>query len=88
MGDIFVLDLQWHRHLPLYLRIQRAIAYLLKERKASLLAQGMLGTALGMPLATAPAFFLNVGLPFHAGALMVPGALTQPLPIKLLSGGF
>ena len=70
------------------LRIQRAIAYLLKERKASLLAQGMLGTALGMPLAVAPAFFLNVGLPFHAGALMVPGALVQPLPIKVLSGGF
>lgn len=70
------------------LRIQRAIAYLLKERKASLLAQGMLGTALGMPLATAPVFFLNVGLPFHAGALMIPGALTQPLPIKVLSGGF
>ena len=70
------------------LRIQRAIAYLLKERKASLLAQGMLGTALGMPLATAPVFFLNIGNPFHPGALMVPGALTQPLPIKVLSGGF
>lgn len=70
------------------LRIQRAIAYLLKERKASLLAQGMLGTALGMPLATAPAFFNVIGNPLLPGALMVPGALTQPLPIKVLSGGF
>lgn len=69
------------------LRVQRAMAYLIKNHKGGLFAQHLLANTLGMPAATIPLFINQLGNPLQPGGLGAVGALNQPLPIKMLLGG-
>jgi len=69
------------------LRVQRAMAYLIKNHKGGLFAQSLLANTLGMPAATIPLFINQLGNPLQPGGLGAVGALNQPLPIKMLLGG-
>lgn len=69
------------------LRIQRAMLTLMKERPGSALAQSVLVSRFtDAPSALEPNIFTGMGNPFASSVLQVPGALTQPLPIKLILG--
>ncbi|QHJ80470.1 MAG: hypothetical protein [Bacteriophage sp.] len=72
------------------LRIQRAMLTLMKERPGSVIAQSVLvGQFTNAPTALEPNIFNNMGAnPFASSVLQIPGALTQPLPIKLILGAF
>lgn len=72
------------------LRIQRAMLTLMKERPGSVIAQSVLvGQYTNAPTALEPNIFNNMGAnPFASSVLQIPGALTQPLPIKLILGAF
>lgn len=69
------------------LRIQRAMLTLMKERPGTALAQSMLVSRFtDAPPALEPNLITGLGNPFSSGVLQLPGALTQPLPIKLILG--
>ena len=69
------------------LRIQRAMLTLMKERPGSALAQSVLVSHFtNAPSALEPNIFTGFGDPFASSVLQLPGAATQPFPIKLLLG--
>lgn len=69
------------------LRIQRAMITLMKERPGSALAQSVLVSRFTQaPSALEPNLITGYGDPFASGVLQLPGALTQPFPIKLILG--
>lgn len=69
------------------LRIQRAMLTLMKERPGTALAQSVLVSRFtDAPPALEPNLITGLGNPFASGVLQLPGALTQPMPIKLILG--
>lgn len=69
------------------LRIQRAMLTLMKERPGTALAQSILVSRFtDAPPALEPNLITGLGNPFASGVLQLPGALTQPMPIKLILG--
>lgn len=69
------------------LRIQRAMLTLMKERPGSALAQSVLVSHFtNAPSALEPNIFTGFGDPFASSVLQLPGAATQPFPIKLILG--
>lgn len=84
LNDIGVMMFTKYR-----LRIQRAMLTLMKERPGSALAQSVLVSRFtNAPSALEPNIFTGFGDPFASGVLQLPGAVTQPLPIKLMSNMF
>jgi hypothetical protein len=69
-----------------YMRIQRALMYLIQEKPSGVVAQGALAYGLGTMGALDPLVFTNVGNPFGLAATDALSAVGQPLPIKLLLG--
>lgn len=69
------------------IRIQKALFQLMKKRPASVMAQALLISSLtNMETAIDPIVFTQFGNPLRTGALGLPGALDEPLPIKMLTG--
>lgn len=69
------------------LRIQRAMLTLMKERPGTALAQSILVSQFtNAPSALEPNIFTGFGDPFASSVLQLPGAATQPFPIKLILG--
>lgn len=69
------------------LRIQRAMLTLMKERPGTALAQSVLVSRFtDAPPALEPNLITGLGNPFASSVLQLPGALTQPMPIKLILG--
>lgn len=84
LNDIGVLMFTKYR-----LRIQRAMLTLMKERPGSALAQSVLVSRFtDAPSALEPNLFTGFGNPFSSGVLQLPGAITQPIPLKLMSNMF
>lgn len=84
LNDIGVMMFTKYR-----LRIQRAMLTLMKERPGSALAQSVLVSRFtNAPSALEPNIFTGFGDPFASGVLQLPEAVTQPLPIKLMSNMF
>ncbi|QPL10924.1 virion associated RNA polymerase [Pectobacterium phage Possum] len=82
MNDVGLLMFTKYR-----LRIQRAMMTLMKERPGTALAQSILVSRFtDAPPALEPNLITGLGNPFASGVLQLPGALTQPLPIKLILG--
>jgi hypothetical protein len=69
-----------------YIRIQRAILFLLKEHPTSAIAQTLLAAYAGVAGSLTPSLFLNVGNPFGLGALNLPTILDEPILMKLILG--
>jgi hypothetical protein len=68
-------------------RIQKALFQLMKKRPASVMAQSLaIGLLTNAQTAIDPIIFGNIGNPIRSGALGLPSALDEPLPIKLLTG--
>lgn len=69
------------------LRIQRAMITLMKERPGTALAQSVLVSRFtNAPSALEPNLLTGFSDPFASSVLQIPGALTQPFPIKLILG--
>jgi hypothetical protein len=82
MNDVGLLMFTKYR-----LRIQRAMLTLMKERPGTALAQSVLVSRFtDAPSALEPNLITGLGNPFASGVLQLPGALTQPMPIKLILG--
>lgn len=82
MNDVGLLMFTKYR-----LRIQRAMLTLMKERPGTALAQSVLVSRFtDAPPALEPNLITGLGNPFASGVLQLPGALTQPMPIKLILG--
>ena len=84
LNDIGVLMFTKYR-----LRIQRAMLTLMKERPGSALAQSVLVSRFtDAPSALEPNLITGFGNPFSSGVLQLPGAITQPIPLKMMSNMF
>ena len=71
------------------IRIQKALFQLMKKRPASALAQALfINSFTNLHSALDPLVFSQIGNPLRPGALALPGALDEPLPIKILTGMF
>ena len=71
------------------IRIQKALFQLMKKRPATALAQALfINSFTNLNSALDPLVFSQVGNPLRPGALALPGALDEPLPIKVLTGMF
>ena len=71
------------------IRIQKALFQLLKKRPATAMAQALfINTFTSMESGIDPLVWFNLGNPVREGAFGLPGALDEPLPIKIMSGMF
>ena len=68
------------------LRIQKALFQLMKKRPASVMAQALLlHSFTNLETAIDPMVWFQMGSPLRTGAFGLPGALDEPLPIKMLT---
>lgn len=66
-------------------RIQKALFQLLKKRPAAAMAQAVfINSFTNLDAGIDPLIWFNLGMPFRSGALGLPSALDEPLPIKML----
>lgn len=71
------------------IRIQKALFQLLKKRPATAMAQAvMINSFTNLEAGIEPLLWFNIGNPLRGGALGVPSALDEPMPIKMLSSVF
>lgn len=71
------------------IRIQKALFQLLKKRPATAMAQALfINSFTNMEAGIDPLVWFNLGNPMREGAFGLPGALDEPLPIKIMSGMF
>lgn len=71
------------------LRIQKALFQLLKKRPATAMAQAMLVHSFtNLEAGIDPIVWANIGNPLRSGALGLPSALDEPLPIKMMTSVF
>ena len=71
------------------IRIQKALFQLLKKRPAAAMAQAMfINSFTNLEAAIDPLVWFNIGNPLRTGALGLPSALDEPLPIKMMAGMF
>lgn len=71
------------------IRIQKALFQLLKKRPATAMAQAVfLNSFTNMETAIDPLVWFQIGNPIRSGALGLPSALDEPLPIKMMTGMF
>jgi len=68
------------------LRIQRAMAHLLKEHPAGALGQTLIASQLGGVSVLDPLFLNNIGNPLRTGALGMPSVIDEPFPVAMLKG--
>lgn len=69
-----------------YIRIQRAMFYLLKNYPTTSLAQTMLAASGNYAGALDPSMLGGIGNPFTTSVFGVPSAVGEPFPIKMLLG--
>lgn len=71
------------------IRIQKALFQLLKKRPAAAMAQAMfINSFTNLEAVIDPLVWFNMGNPLRTGALGLPSALDEPLPIKMMAGMF
>lgn len=71
------------------IRIQKALFQLLKKRPAGAMAQALfIHSFTNLEAGIDPIIWGNIGVPLRSGALGLPSALDEPLPIKMMTGGF
>lgn len=71
------------------LRIQKALFQLLKKRPATALAQALLVHSFtNLEAGIDPIVWNQIGNPLRSGALGLPSALDEPLPIKMMTSVF
>ena len=71
------------------IRIQKALFQLLKKRPATAMAQALfINSFTNLEAGIDPLVWFNLGIPFREGAFGLPGALDEPLPVKIMSGMF
>lgn len=71
------------------IRIQKALFHLLKKRPATAMAQALfINSFTNLEAGIDPLIWFNLGNPIRDGAVGLPGALDEPLPIKIMSGMF
>ena len=71
------------------IRIQKALFQLLKKRPAAAMAQAMfINSFTNLEAGIDPLVWFNMGNPLRTGALGLPSALDEPLPIKMMAGMF
>lgn len=71
------------------IRIQKALFQLLKKRPATAMAQALfINSFTNMEAGIDPLVWFNLGNPVREGAFGLPGALDEPLPVKIMSGMF
>ena len=71
------------------IRIQKALFQLLKKRPAAAMAQAMfINSFTNLESGIDPLVWFNIGNPLRTGALGLPSALDEPLPIKMMAGMF
>lgn len=71
------------------IRIQKALFQLLKKRPATAMAQAVfINSFTNLEAGIDPLIWFNMGNPMRGGALGLPSALDEPLPIKMMTGMF
>lgn len=71
------------------IRIQKALFQLMKKRPAAVMAQAMfINSFTNLEAGIDPLIWFNMGNPMRSGAIGLPSALDEPLPIKMLTGMF
>lgn len=70
-------------------RIQKALFQLLKKRPATAMAQAVfINSFTNLEAGIDPLIYFQMGNPLRTGALGLPSALDEPMPIKMLSSVF
>lgn len=71
------------------IRIQKALFQLLKKRPATAMAQAVfINSFTNLEAGIDPLIWFNIGNPMRTGALGLPSALDEPLPIKMMTSVF
>lgn len=71
------------------IRIQKALFQLMKKRPATAMAQALfINSFTNMESGIDPLIWFNMGNPLRGGAIGLPSALDEPLPIKMITSVF
>ena len=71
------------------IRIQKALFQLMKKRPATAMAQALfINSFTNMEAGIDPLVWFNMGNPLREGALGLPSALDEPMPIKMMASVF
>ena len=71
------------------IRIQKALFQLLKKRPATAMAQAVfINSFTNLEAGIDPLIWFNMGNPMRGGALGLPSALDEPLPISMMTSVF